>query len=308
MIAYYFKTTKEENFLSLPFPKEGCWIHVDEATVEDLDEICALTKLESTDLQDSLDRYEIPRIEKIYNHTLIFTRHPVEPDFAVGLYTATLTMILTTHYFITISPQKNQLISTFLGKKGKFSTLQRSKLMISLLLRINQEFTGHIRGVRRNVLNQEKEMAGVESEDITVLTRHEEILNQYLSALKPMREVLEAITSGKFASLYEKDKEQLEDLLNAVKQSESLCSISEKSIRNLRDSYNILFTNNLHKTIKLLTSLTIIFNIPTMIASIYGMNVALPLMHEVHAFSLILSFITVTSAIALIIFKRRKWL
>jgi magnesium transporter len=308
MIEYYFKTAKEENFLSLPAPKEGCWIHVDEATIGDLDVICKLTGLEITDVQDSLDRYEIPRIEKIHNHTLIFSRHPIEHDVAVGLYTSTFTIILTTHYFITISPQKNTLIHSFILKKGKFSTLQRSKLMIHLLFRITQEFTSQIRRVRHNVLDQEKEMAKVESDDIATLTRHEEILNQYLSALEPTRGVLEGITSGKYTNLYEKEQDQLEDLLNAIKQSETLCSIAVKSIRSLRDSYNILFTNNLHKTIKLLTSLTIIFNIPTMIASIYGMNIELPLMKNTHAFVFILSLITLLSAFALIIFKRKHWL
>lgn len=308
MIEYYFKTVKEENFLSLPSPKEGCWVHADEATGNDLDEICQLTGLENADLQDSLDRYEIPRIEKIRNHVLIFARHPVEHDVAVGLYTSTLTMILTTHYFITISPQKNPLIRSFISKKGKFSTLQRSKLMIYLLLRITQEFTSNIRRVRHNVLNQEKEMINVESDDIAILTRHEEILNQYLSALEPTRTVLEGITSGGYTNLYEKDQEQLEDLLNAIKQSENLCSSAVKTIRSLRDSYNILFTNNLHKTIKLLTSLTIIFNIPTMIASIYGMNVTLPLSKSTHAFIFILSLIMISSVIALIIFRRKKWL
>ena len=240
--------------------------------------------------------------------SLIFTRHPIETDVAVGLYTATLTMILTTHYFITISPEKNSLIRSFVSKKGKFSTLQRSKLMINLLLRITQEFTSHIRRVRYNVLAQEKEMINVESDDITVLTRHEEILNQYLSTLEPMRGVLEGITSGRYTNLYEKDQEQLEDLLNAVKQSETLCSIAVKSIRSLRDSYNIIFTNNLHKTIKLLTALTIIFNIPTMIASIYGMNIELPLARSTNAFFIILSMITVLSALGLLLFRRKKWL
>ncbi len=308
MIEYYFKTAKEENFLSLPTPKEGCWIHVDEATGSDLEQICQLTGLEVTDLQDCLDRYEIPRIEKIRNHVLIFTRHPVENDIAIGLYTATLTMILTTHYFITISPEKNPLTRSFLTRKGKFSTLQRSKLLINILLRITQEFTSHIRRVRYNVLNQEKEMINVESEDIAILTRQEEILNQYLSTLEPMRGVLENITSGRYTNLYEKDQEQLEDLLNAVKQSETLCSIAVKTIRSLRDSYNIIFTNNLHKTIKLLTALTIIFNIPTIIASIYGMNVDLPLSKSTHAFFIILSMTTALSAIGLVIFRRKKWL
>ena len=122
MIEYYFKTTDEENFLSIPAPREGCWIHVDEATATDLEEICRLTGLDIADVQDSLDRYEIPRIEKIGSHTLIFTRHPVEHDVAVGLYTSTFTMILTPQYFITISPQKNHLIRSFVAKKGEFST------------------------------------------------------------------------------------------------------------------------------------------------------------------------------------------
>jgi magnesium transporter len=308
MIEYYFKTAKEENFLSLPGPKEGCWIHVDEATSDDIDKICQLTGLEHADLQDSLDRYEIPRIEKIRNNVLIFTRHPIEHDVGVGLHTSTFTMILTAHYFITISPQKNPLIHSFISKKGKFSTLQRSKLMINLLLRITQEFTSNIRRVRHNVSNQEREMINVESDDIATLTRSEEILNQYLSALEPTRGVLEGITSGRYTNLYEQDQEQLEDLLNAVKQSETLCSIAVKTIRSLRDSYNIILTNNLHKTIKLLTSLTIIFNIPTMIASIYGMNISLPLAHYTYAFMFILSMITIFSAIALIIFRRKRWL
>ena len=308
MIEYYSKSAKDENFLSLPAAKEGCWIHVDEATSSDLEEICTLTGLEMSDLQDSLDRYEVPRIEKIHKHVLVFTRHPIEQDLGVGLYTTTLTIVLAPHYFITISPQKNHLVRSFVSKKGKYSTVQRSKLLINLLLRITQEFTAQIRRVRHNVLDQEKEMANVESDDIAVLTRNEEVLNQYLSALEPTHRVLEAITSGKYTSLYEKEQEQLEDLLNAVMQSETLCSIAVKTIRSLRDSYNILFTNNLHKTIKLLTSLTIIFNIPTMIASIYGMNIQLPLMKSIHAFAFILSLITISTVIALIIFRRKRWL
>ena len=48
-----------------------------------------------------------------------------------------------------------------------------------------------------------------------------------------------------------------------------------KSIRSLCEAYQIIFTNNLHKTIKLLTTLTIILSIPTMISSVYGMIVML---------------------------------
>ena len=308
MIEYYFKTAKDENFLNLGTPREGCWIHVEEASTTDLEQICQLTSLEITDLQDCLDKYEIPRIEKVKNTVLIFTRHPIELDVAVGLYTATLTMLLSPHYFITISPQKNSIIRSFISKKNKLSTLQRSKLMIHLFLRVTQEFMIQIRRVRHNVMTQEKEMIRVESEEITTLTRHEEILNQYLSTLEPTRNVLEGITSGRYTNLYEKDHELLEDLSLALSQSEDLCNIAVKSIRSLRDSYQIIFTNNLHKTIKLLTALTIIFNIPTIVASIYGMNVELPFARGTHAFLLVLSGIILFSLFALLFFRKRRWL
>ncbi|MCB1116803.1 MAG: hypothetical protein KDK71_10075, partial [Chlamydiia bacterium] len=144
--------------------------------------------------------------------------------------------------------------------------------------------------------------------DITNLTHNEEILNQYLSSLVPIRNVLESITSGRYTFLYEKDQDLLEDLLNASMQSEDLCSINLRSIRSLRDSYQIIFTNQLNKTIKLLTALTIILSIPTMIASLYGMNVGLPLASGKYAFACILIFIAILSIFSLIIFQRKKWL
>jgi magnesium transporter len=177
-----------------------------------------------------------------------------------------------------------------------------------MLLKITQEFNIHIRRVRNNVLRQEKEIISVDSEDITALTKNEEILNQYISALLPLRNVLEAITSGKYTNLYEKDHELLDDLLNAVRQSEDLCSISLKGIRSLRDSYQIIFTNNLHKTIKLLTALTILFNIPTMIASLYGMNVQLPFSQHPWAFFYIMGATLMLVTLAVLYFQRKRWL
>ena len=306
MLQYFFKTVREENFQELPEPKDGCWIHIDEATAEDIAQLSQLTGLEYADLQDCLDKYEIPRIERVSTTVLIYTRHPTEHE--LGLYTSTLTIILTPHYVVTISPQKSALIHSFLQQKGKLSTLQKSKLLIALLFRITQEFTAHIRRMRHYVVRQEKEVASVESEEITALTKSEEILNQYLSTLVPLRNVLEAITSGRYTNLYEKDQDLLLDLLNAVKQSEDLCSISIKSIRSLRDSYQIIFTNNVSKTIKLLTALTIILSIPTMISSFYGMNMQLPLAANPHAFA----GIVVVTLLAVLgagwIFQRKRWL
>lgn len=305
-MQFYFKTMRDEEFQMITQIREGCWIHIDEATHEEISQLSQIIGVEFIDLQDCLDKYELPRIERIGNSVVIFTRHPTE--YETGLYTSTLAIILAPHYIVTISPHRSYLVRNFFVQKNKLSTIQKSKLLIALLLRITQEFTSHIRRMRHSVLRQEKEMITVESEDITALTRSEEVLNQYFASLVPLRNVLEAITSGRYTNLYEKDQDLLLDLLNAVKQSEDLCSITVKSIRSLRDSYQIIFTNNVSKTIKLLTALTILFSIPTMISSLYGMNMNLPFATHPHAFFYIMGFTIALVVFAGMVFQRKRWL
>lgn len=305
MLKIYYKKTKTDPLSEISEMRSGAWIHIDEATAEDLEHLSQLTKIEQVDLADCLDKYEVPRIERSNNYLIIFTRYPTDQE--IGLYTSTLTLIVSNHLFISVCPNRCLLVQNFL-ETGKFTTWHSRKLMIQLIIKINQEFNGQIRRVRYNILGAEKEMIHVESEDITIMTKNEEILNQYLSALFSTRNVLEEITSQRYAYFYEKEQELLLDCLNSTKQSVELCDIVLKSIRSLRDAYQIIFTNNLHKTIKLLTALTIILSIPTMIASIYGMNVNLPLAKSSFAFIIVLGFTGILSAFALWIFKRKGWL
>lgn len=306
MITIYYKDEYDETFHTIDEPTEGCWIHIDSATTSDVMKLSKYIDCEYSDIHDCLDKYEIPRIERLNQHIIIFTRHPSTQE--VGLQTTTLTIILTQNYFITICPHRSSLIDRFISQRPKIATDNTSKLLIHMLLRITQEFTIEIKKIRSNVLQKEKAINEVESEDITSLTISEENLNQYLSSLLPLRSVYQAISSGRYTFLHEKDQDLLEDLLNASMQSEELCTVILRTIRSLRDSYQIIFTNQLNKTIKLLTALTIILNIPTMVASLYGMNVDLPISGNPMAFIYIMLFIVVISVLAYMMFQKRKWL
>lgn len=306
MITYYIKHDLYDAFNPISEPVDGCWIHVDDANPQDVAKIASLIDLEYSDIHDSLDKFEIPRIERFKECVIIFTRYPSTGE--PGLHTAPLTIILAKNYFITISPIKSILVQQLILQKPKLASAHKSKFLLHILLKMTQEYTMEIKKIRASVLKKEKSIQDVDSEDITMLTEHEEVLNQYLSSLVPMRNVFEAIASGKYTLLYEKDQSLLEDLLNASIQSEDICSISLRSIRSLRDSYQIIFTNQLSKTIKLLTALTIILNIPTMVASLYGMNVRLPVANSDFAFYYIFAMILISSLVVFYIFQRKRWL
>jgi len=64
----------------------------------------------------------------------------------------------------------------------------------------------------------------------------------------------------------------------------------------------------LNRVIKILTALTIILTVPTMIASFYGMNVALPGSGSPMAFWVIAATTVILSFILLAIFTRNRWL
>lgn len=305
MISIFFKTIRDKKFRKIEEFRVGSWINIEDATVEDLRIVAELAELEYSDLQDSMDRYEIPRIERQDGKTLVFVRNPAEYD---ELYTEILTIILSKKYLITISPGKNQVITHLLDQNTLLPTTQQSKLLLKILLRIAQQFTVKIKEVRNTVLRRKKEVGVIDNKDFIALAESEEILNQYLSTLVPMNNVIEALSSRKNINLYEEDEDLLQDLLIATKQSADICIVNLKSIQSLRDFYQLIFTNNLNKTIKLLTVLTIFLTIPTIIASLFGMNVALPFEQNPFAFIFILGIVFVFILIGLVIFSVKRWL
>lgn len=305
MLEIYFKTIRDLEFKKIDDFRIGSWIYVKDATLEDLQKIVEITKLEMFDIRDSLDKYELPRLEHIGDSVVFFVRHP--SDREAGLFTETLTMILTSSFVIAISPSRSEIIEQFLLSTTPLGTTQKAKLILNIFLKITQEFTNGIKRLRHSIVMGDQ-VPLVDSNAIFGLTKNEEILNQYLTALVPLRNLMETLAGGRYISFYEKDLDLLEDLMIGIRQSEDVCRVNIKSIRSLRDSYHIIFTNDVNRTIKLLTALTIIFSIPTIIASIYGMNVPLPFQAKPYAFGLIMAATIVSSILALVWFRSKRWL
>jgi magnesium transporter len=309
MLEIYYKTTKVKKQVKLKKIRDGAWIDIKKANETDLKKLIDITGLSYLDLQDSLDPHELSRIERIGDNTIIFVRSPKQYHDASDLiHTDLLTIVITSQYFITISASENKIIKNMLKQKIDIATTQRGKLLVYLLLKISHEFTHSIKEVRNNVLSQERNINKIKNSDIINLIHSEEILNQHISALIPMKNVFESISSGKYIHLYSEDESLFEDLIISIRQSTDLCQVNIKSIKTLRDSYQIIFTNKLNKVIQFLAAFTIIMTIPTIVASLYGMNVNLPLSGSPFAFFYVLLISIGISLIFLFIFYKKKWL
>jgi magnesium transporter len=77
-----------------------------------------------------------------------------------------------------------------------------------------------------------------------------------------------------------------------------------KTIQNVRNSAEDILTNTLNNRIKTLTVLTI----PTIISSMYGMNIPLPFAENSYALLFVLVPVLGVVGIALGYFKTKDWL
>lgn len=98
--------------------------------------------------------------------------------------------------------------------------------------------------------------------------------------------MMERLLKTPLLKLTEDDKDKLEDVIIDNRQAIEMADIYSNILSGMMDAYASVISNNLNMVMKILTSITIILMIPTLIASIYGMNIELPFQHASHSFSL----------------------
>jgi magnesium transporter len=306
MIKFYYKTIKEPRLQILKNFQIGSWVFVESPNKTELRKLAAKLKLDFGLLNDGLDPYEVPRVEKEENKTYVFTRIPYKSD--QGISTMPLLLVVAENFVLSLSKEKLPLWKNFLEEKIEFFTTQKIKLFFQIFVEINQVYRHFLTEISKEVRHATGKLEQVSNREIMRFVVFENTLNDFLAALVPTNTLLNELLSGKYFTLYEKDEELMEDLFLAAGQLIENCKANLKNIVNIRDTYSTIMTNNLNRVIKLLTALTIILTIPTIIASFYGMNVNLPLAQSSHAFWLISAFTVVLVAAVLAIFAKNKWL
>lgn len=293
MITYYFNTIHNKKLQQLDKPKAGCWIHLDSPEPSDLEELCTDLKLDHTIISDILDPYEVPRLEIEAGSLYIFTRViSFDPSDSV---TSPLLIIINPHHLISISPSPStDFIRRFTTNGYDLVTTQRNKLLLQLLVHINTLYQKHIDFLRKSVRQTVVNLESITNAQLKQLVHQESALNEILTSLEPNNLTAEKILNGKHLQLYEDDKDLIEDLILSNNQLIQLSRSSIKSISSAREAYTTIISNNLNKTMKLLTALTVILTVPTIVGTLYGMNIPLPFADHPQAF---FGIITLTIAV-----------
>lgn len=306
MVTIYYKNIKENNLRVLEEFKVGSWLRVENPTEEELGMLQKDFSFDVSLLHDALDPYEVPRVEVEGTVTYIFTRYPYAEHNRI--FTAPILIAIGEDCFATITTQPFAIADKFARGEIDFYTTQKTKFFLQFFFQINAAYSAFLYNISRQIRSTSIELERIDNKDIIQLVASESVLNDFTSALVPTNTMLQNLLSGRFLRLYKDDQDLIEDLFLNNSQLLEMGNSNLKTIMNIRQAYSSIMTNNLNRVIKVLTSLTILFTIPTMIASIYGMNVALPFAGSPHVFSGILALIIFISMILTIVFFKNRWL
>lgn len=311
MITIFQKTVKDARMRKVKQRKVGSWVHAVEPTDEEIGYLVNNLGLEEGLVRDALDPFEVPRLEKKDGIIYMFNRIPSEP----GSQTVTSPMLIAvgSDFVATVCIHELPFLEYFTSRKEinqdiEFSTTQKMKLILLLLTEINKLYHQEIIKLRRQIRASQVSFEHITNTSIMRLVEIEGVLNDFLTALLPIQNNLDTLLSGKTLKLYEFDKEIIEDLYLSNGQLIELCKSKLKTTMNIRDAYSTIMTNNLNRVLRFFAALTIILTIPTIIGTLYGMNVSIPLADSPIAFPIVLGLILAFTASVYLIFTHKKWI
>ena len=275
-----YKTELETGTLNeLKEMEEDCWIHLVHPTLDEVKQVCTKTGADERLISKVLDEEELSRIEVEGESTLIVLNIPYLVDHAhKNKYrTLPLGIIHTNRYIITIILKENKLFEDFEnGNVRDFHTEKKTRFTIQLLLRISQGYLFGLDEMNKDIERQEHQLAkATKNQELIEMLNIEKSLVYFMGSLKYNQATLERLSKGNVIPFYEEDKDLLEDAMIESNQAIEMATIYKEIMASTTETYASIISNNLNVIMKFLAGITIVFSVPTMVASFMGMNVPL---------------------------------
>jgi magnesium transporter len=307
MIRYYYKNIRSKKVQELETYKPGSWVYAEAPTTEEVEFLISRFRLDPGHLEDALDPDEMPRLEKEAETNYIFIRYAYADDRG-AFTTAPMLFVTGKEFLITITPGPLPHLQHFLSGRLEFNTTQRTRLVLTILDQIDDQYETFINRVGRQINAIRSRLKGheINNQDFVDFVTIEDELNSFLSAMLPTTAVLRRLLLGRHIPLFEEDQDLVEDLLLNNEQSIESCRAHVRSITNIREAYATIASNNLNHTMKLLTAATVLITLPNVIFGMYGMNIPLPFQGEPWAHAAVVGFAFLVCVLVFVIARRRR--
>ncbi len=288
---------------------ENCWVNVVDPDETEKQYLMDKFGIDGENIADILDIDEQSRYEKDDNYILFILRVPAyDKSRDVAYYTVPIGVIFQEKCLITICLQENIVIKNILLNRMKnIRIYTKNTFLLTLFLRASINFLFFLKALNKETSLIEKDLRkSIKNTELYDLLTIEKSLVFFTTALRSNELLLEKLP--KVLKLNDDEIELLEDSITENKQAIEMANIHSNILSGMMDAFASIISNNLNVVMKKLTAISLVLMVPTLIASVYGMNIELPFQHSSFAFLIIILGSVLISTGALIFFVLKKFL
>ena len=260
---------------------------------------------------------ELKRVKEFEKYRLVNVSNPTKGDLEklvqelnIPFTTLPVGIILTKDLIVTICLKANIVWENFIMniKVIDFSSTNRNRLILHFFQRTAVLYLVYLKEVnKRTTAVEEMLHKAMKNEELIKLLNLEKSLVYFTTSLRSNELMMERLQRSDILQFKSEDNDFLEDTIIDNKQAIETANIYSNILSGMMDAFASIISNNLNIVMKFLTSVTIILMLPTLVASIYGMNVRLPFQDSPYAFIITICILFTLSVIGVLIFIKRNW-
>ena len=301
--------TTEQGLEKIETIANGAWVNVVDPTPEEMEKLVNWG-MEMDYINYSLDQDEMPRMERDEEYTFILLRIPIhQPESDIPYTTVPLGIMILGNRIITVCRYESDIIKVLTnGKYRLMKTGKRYRLALYIFLETAARYLNLLREINRATEAVEDRLQkSTQNRELLELLKYQKSLTYFATALRSNEVMMERVQKTQLFNYYEEDQDLLEDVLTENQQAIQMTSIATEILSGMMDAFASIISNNLNVVMKALAALTIILNMPAIVAAFYGMNVALPGEGHPLAFLTVIGISLFLTAAATYIFDKRNW-
>ena len=302
--------TIEQGLEQIESMANGAWVKVVDPTPEEIEKLVDWG-IDVDYINYSLDFDEMPRIERDDDYTFILIRIPHRQlDSDIPYITIPLGIMIKNNVIVTICRYDKDMFKVLAnGKYRLLKTAKRYRFALYIFLETATRYLTHLREINRSTeAIEDKLQKSTRNRELMDLLKYQKSLTYFATALRSNEVMMERVQRTQIFNYYEEDQDLLEDVLTENQQAIQMTSINTEILSSMMDAFASIISNNLNAVMKVLAALTIILNLPSLVAGFFGMNVTLPLTYEnPFSFSIVIGIALILTAIATYIFYKRDW-
>jgi len=291
---------------------DGAWVQLTDPSSLEMEQFNQELEIPKDFITYSLDLDERARIEKENGNLLIVLRVPqFQGESADIPYTTVpLGIVLSHKLIITVCKLDHEILQRLSkGIARGFDTHKPIRFLLHIFHAAADEYLLYLREINKSVdLLEDQLEQSLRNKEVLKLLKYQKSLTYFTTALKSNSRMMTHLQNSRLFDQHPEDQDLLDDVLTEIGQAIEMTEIASGILSQMMDAFASIISNNLNVVMKFLASITIILALPTLIASIYGMNIDLPLDSYPHAFGVTLGLSIAISGIVAIVFKKLGWL